>query len=105
MPGGAPLWILALWASFALTLNHSLRPLVETPRRAGLAGFLGGPLAYLGASRLRAAVRFSSPMWRALCILAVGWAVAVSLLGYLARRKGITPQRRAHGQTAAEGRI
>ena len=50
-PGGAPLWILALWASFAMTLNGSLRYLQGRMGMAVVLGAVGGPLAYLGAAR------------------------------------------------------
>ena len=79
-PGGAPLWILALWLSFALTLNHSLRWLRGRLVPAVLAGAAGGPLAYLAAARCSGAVRFASPAWQPLAALALGWAVALALL-------------------------
>jgi Protein of unknown function (DUF2878) len=78
-PGGAPLWILALWICFALTLNHSLRWLRGRLIPAVLAGAIGGPLAYLAAARLNA-VSFTSPAWQPLAGLALGWAVALALL-------------------------
>jgi hypothetical protein len=93
--GAAPLWILALWLAFALTVNHSLRLLVSTPLRAALAGLLGGPLAYLAAARIHGAIQFSTPAWRPLCALALGWGAAMSLLGYLARRGARVPRRAA----------
>ncbi len=49
--GGAPLWILALWASFALTLRHSMFVLVRRPAVAFVVGAVFGPLAYLGAGQ------------------------------------------------------
>jgi hypothetical protein len=83
-PGGAPLWILALWAAFALTFNHSLRWLTGRPLLCLTLGAAGGPLAYLGAGRL-GAVSFAAPAWQGLLGLAAGWAVACALLGNLAR--------------------
>jgi hypothetical protein len=79
-PGGAPLWILALWVSFALTLNHSLRWLRGRLIPAVLTGAIGGPLAYLAAARLSGAVSFAAPAWQPLAALALGWAVALALL-------------------------
>jgi hypothetical protein len=79
-PRGAPLWILALWVSFALTLNHSLRWLRGRFVPAVLTGAVGGPLAYLAAARLSGAVSFAAPAWQALAGLALGWAVALALL-------------------------
>jgi Protein of unknown function (DUF2878) len=84
-PAGAPLWILALWVAFALTLNHSLRWLRGRLASAALAGAIGGPLAYLAAARLSGAVSFATPAWPALTALGLGWALALALLSALAR--------------------
>jgi hypothetical protein len=84
-PAGAPVWILALWISFALTLNHSLRWLRGRLALGALAGALGGPLAYLGAARLSGAVSFATPAWQPLAGLALGWALALALLAACAR--------------------
>jgi hypothetical protein len=90
-PGGAPLWILALWASFALTLNHSLRWLRGRPLLGAVLGAVGGPLAYISSSRLSGAVAFAAPEWRALLYLALGWSLAIGLLAYLAGRWARNP--------------
>jgi len=79
-PGGAPLWILALWGAFALTLNHSLAWLRKRRLTATLLGAAGGPLAYLAAARVSQAVSFSSPPTEAIAALAVGWGVALFIL-------------------------
>lgn len=76
--GGAPVWILALWCAFALTLNQSLRWLQPRPWRSALFGGIGGPLAYL-AARGFSAVSFVGG-WQTLLWLAIGWAVAIPLL-------------------------
>lgn len=78
--GGAPLWILALWCAFALTLTQSLRWLQPRPWLAMAFGAVGGPLAYLGAARGFGAVTFAGPGWMAMAWLALGWAVAIPLL-------------------------
>lgn len=85
-PGGAPVWILALWACFAMTLNGSLRYLQGRLGVAFALGAIGGPLAYLGAARGWQAVSFAAPQWRGLLLVACGWAIAVPLLAALARR-------------------
>ena len=84
--GGAPLWILAMWASFALTLRHSMTFLLRRPMVALVFGAVGGPLAYLGASRGWQAIVFAEPRWMALTTLALGWALAMTLLTTFARR-------------------
>lgn len=84
--GGAPLWMLTLWASFALTLRHSLRTLTTRPALAALLGAFGGPLAYLGAARAAGAVFFREPATITLAMLAVGWCLALGLLAMFASR-------------------
>lgn len=78
LPSGqfAPVWILVLWAGFALTVNHSLAFLKSRPALALLFGALGGPLAYLGAARLFEAVAFTAPQ-------------AQTLIGMDSSRRGI----------------
>lgn len=82
----APLWILAVWAAFAMTLNHSLGFLQGRTWLSAVFGAVGGPLAYLSAARGWGAVQFAEPMWRALAWLALAWAVAMPLLAHLAQR-------------------
>ena len=86
LPGGAPLWILAIWASFALTLRHSMTFLLGRPAVALLFGAIGGPLAYPGAVRGWQAIAFAEPRWPTLAALAVGWGIAIPLLTTLAVR-------------------
>jgi len=82
----APAWILALWAAFAMTLNHSMTFLRGRPLLAAAFGAVGGPLAYLGASRGFDAVAFADPALPALLGLALGWGLAMPALAVLARR-------------------
>jgi hypothetical protein len=91
--GGAPLWILALWASFAMTLNQSLRYLNGRPFVAFAFGAIGAPLAYLSAARGWQALVFEAPTWRGLLWIAVGWAIAMPLLATLAHRWNSGPAR------------
>ena len=85
-PHGAPLWILCLWASFALTLTRSLAWFMRRPWLGALLGALGGPLAYASAARGFAAVEFVPPAARAVAGLALGWGAAMPVLAYVARR-------------------
>lgn len=85
-PQFAPIWILVLWAGFALTVNHSLAFLKHRPLLALAFGALGGPLAYLGAERLFAAVAFTAPPAQVLGALAIAWAIAMPLLAAVACR-------------------
>lgn len=83
--GGAPLWILALWAAFSLTLRQSLRYLQAHPWIAALLGAIGAPLAYASAARGWSAVTFAAPAWHALVVIGLGWAIGMPLLATLAR--------------------
>ncbi|GAB2590708.1 DUF2878 domain-containing protein [Dyella jejuensis] len=85
---GAPWWILALWMSFATTLNRSLAYLRDRPWLALALGAIGAPLAYLGAQRGWHAVVFAAPAWRGIGWIAASWALALPLLAWLARRLG-----------------
>jgi len=82
----APLWILVLWAAFALTLNHSLAVLQKHLWMAAALGALGAPLAYVAAARSFHAITLAPPQWRAMGLLAGAWALALPLLLILARR-------------------
>ncbi|MCC7249787.1 MAG: DUF2878 domain-containing protein [Lysobacter sp.] len=84
--GGAPLWILALWACFALTLRHSMAALIRLPQVAALAGAVFGPLAYYGVARVGAAATLSTPQWQPLLALCIGWISAMLIFAALARR-------------------
>jgi hypothetical protein len=87
----APAWILALWVTFALTFTQSLRWLQTRLWLAALLGAVGGPLAYLGASRGWHVVSFADPAWRGLLWLCISWALAIPALAWLARRWSIDP--------------
>lgn len=99
VPPGVPLWILALWVAFAMTLNHSMAWLGGRPGWSFALGAAGGPLAYWGASRSWQAVVFEPPAARAAIWLAVGWGIALPLLAGLAARWSSArgPQRIASG--------
>lgn len=82
----APIWILTLWLAFAMTLNHSMVFLRGKPVLAAVLGGVGGPLAYLGAARGFDAVEFTTPAWRAVALLVIGWAIALASLAVLTHR-------------------
>lgn len=85
-PGGAPLWILAMWASFALMLTQALQFLQQRLWLAGVLGAIVGPLTYWCAARAWHVVAFAPPDWRGLLGLAIGWGLAMPLLAATARR-------------------
>jgi Protein of unknown function (DUF2878) len=84
-PQLAPVWIVALWLSFALTLNHSLNYLKAHLAFAALFGGIGAPLAYLAAERM-GALEFAEPATNTLAILAAAWALLAPALCLLASR-------------------
>lgn len=75
----APLWLVALWASFALTLGHSLAWLRPRPVLAGLFGLLGGGFSYWMGARL-GAVELNIPGWAYGAGVGVCWAIALPVL-------------------------
>jgi hypothetical protein len=86
----APIWILALWMTFSLTFTISLAYLQKRLWIAVLFGAIGGPLAYLSASRGFHVVTFADPGWRGLLGLGIGWGLATPALAWLARRSAPT---------------
>lgn len=72
-----PIWIIALWAGFASTLNVSLRWLRSKKIVSILFGLVGGPLAYIGAQKL-GAVHLISEF--SLIAIGIAWAIATPLL-------------------------
>lgn len=85
-PEWAPLWILALWAAFALTLNHCLSGLQGRPFLAGALGLVGAPLAYWIAARSWAAAEMLAPTWAVLASIGLAWALLTPLLLGVAAR-------------------
>ncbi len=79
-PGLAPIWIAAIWLSFGMTLNHSLRFLRQRPWLAGSLGLLGAPLAYWGASRGFGVIHFAEPAALVLVGLGLCWFLLLPLV-------------------------
>jgi hypothetical protein len=82
--GLAPIWIIAMWMGFALTLNHSMAALKPYPWLGAMLGAVGGPLAYWAAGTAWGAVTIADPA--AYVGLAVAWAVLTPLLLRLAEQ-------------------
>ncbi len=79
-----PLWMVALWAAFATTLNVSLRALRPRYLLSALLAAVGAPLAYLAGARLGALQWVEEAP--ALVVVAVGWAMLMPLLMKSAQR-------------------
>lgn len=78
----APLWIVAMWALFATTINHGLSWVKKYWVYAVLAGALGGPMAFYGGAGL-GAVTFENTAL-ALLVIGAGWAILLPLLVLIA---------------------
>lgn len=82
--GSLPLWMVALWAVFATTLNVSLRVLRHRYLLTALIAAVGAPLAYAAGAAMGAM------QWvqivPALLLVAIGWAVLLPLLMHTAQR-------------------
>lgn len=88
----APVWIVTLWMSFALTFNHSFALLKSRLLLAAALGAAGGPVAYAVSGSAWDAVDLGARPGPALLALAVAWAIALPLLFLLARRLAPTPE-------------
>ena len=84
--GSAPAWLLALWASFGLTIVPLFGWLQARPWLGAVLGAVGGPLSYWAAARGWHAASFPPRPFASLAALALGWAAALPLLTTLARR-------------------
>lgn len=73
----APIWIIGLWISFALTINHSLAWLQNKPALQIFFGLIGGPLAYLAGEKLGAITLGHE---YTVYILALCWALVTPVL-------------------------
>ena len=83
--GVAPLWILGLWANFALTMNGCMRWLQSRKALAAVLAFVFGPLSYYAGIALGAATIIGE-QWLLFTAIGVAWAVVLPLLLGLAER-------------------
>ena len=75
----APLWITAMWAGFATTLNHSLSWINKNYYLAFLMGFIFGPISYLTGRNFEA-IEFHVSDTIGLLALAFSWGVIIPLI-------------------------
>lgn len=81
--GAAPLWILVLWANFALTMNGCLAWLGKRKAMAAALAFVCGPLSYYGGIAIGTAT-VTADEWKLFTAIGVAWALAVPLMLTLA---------------------
>jgi hypothetical protein len=82
----APVWIVGMWISFALTLNQSLAWLKNRPVAAVALGAIGGPFAYWVAGSAWNAVDFTHSTPAAMVAVGLVWGIATPLLLSMANR-------------------
>ena len=81
----APLWILALWANFALTMNGCLGWLRQRRWLAAALALVCGPLSYYGGIAVGTAT-VTGEQWQLFGAIGLAWAIALPLLLWLAER-------------------
>ena len=85
-PGLAPVWMVALWTSFALSLNHSLAFLQQRPLLGAALGGAGSPFAYWAAAHGWHALTLGERPWLTLGLVGAAWIVLMPLFAHLALR-------------------
>lgn len=78
VPWIAPLWVTALWALFATSLNHSLAWVGRAWWLASACGAIGGTLSYLAVIKAGAA-HFAIAEPYGIASLALAWALILPL--------------------------
>lgn len=82
----APLWMVALWMSFATSFHGALHWLSGRFLMGAIFGMLGGPAAYLAGQRL-GAVGFGVPTSVALFAIGIVWLIAMLLILQVERHR------------------
>jgi len=87
--GVAPLWIAAMWAIFATTIDSSMKWLEGQYFMALILGAIFGPLAYYSASKLGAVEILVIP--NAFLIQSLAWAIFLPLMFWFNQVLNRTP--------------
>jgi len=85
-PGFAPIWIMLLWISVALVINHSMAAFKQRLVLLTVAGAVGSPFSYFAGSRF-GAVEWLAPAWQVILATGLSWAVILPFLFWLARER------------------
>ena len=72
----APSWIIAMWAGFCATLNHSLSWLKTRILASFFLGAIFGPLSYVAGLNMNI-IFFISSKSKAIFILAIVWGISI----------------------------
>ena len=73
LPVIAPIWILLLWVTFALNINHSLAWLKKNHWLPILFGAIGAPLSYYAGNRI-GAISYPNGAFNISILLSISWA-------------------------------
>lgn len=74
-----PVWLLCLWLSFSITMNHSMKWLFQSPVIAFCIGLLFVPLSYIAGITLSESTLLA-PYWQFFILEGLWWALL--LTGY-----------------------
>lgn len=77
--GIAPLWVVGMWAQFAIVFHFCLSWLSGRYWASAVLGAVGGPLSFMAGAQL-GAVEILPPVARSAAVLAVFWSVALPAL-------------------------
>ena len=101
-PGFIPVWLLLLWVSTGLTVNHSLSVFKSRWRAFMLLATVGSPLSYTAAAKF-GAVTWLAPTWVVIICLGPVWALIVALLFRQAGQERSSRKSEAQAAEAARG--
>jgi hypothetical protein len=87
-----PLWITAMWANFATTVNGALSWLKGRYALAALLGGIAGPLNYLAGARM-GAIDLNLNLVPTFLILAVVWGIVIPFVFWIGERIELGAQR------------
>ena len=80
----APIWILAMWAGFCMTIRHSLGWLNKNLILQFILGFIFGPLSYIAGKKM--GVLLFETSIQNLFIIGILWGLSVPLLFYISAK-------------------
>ena len=79
----APLWVVSLWVSYALSIFHSFKILQKNYNSAKLLGFFSGPFIYFSFSQM-GIIHFLFPPLFVLTLISILWIFMIPLYVYIA---------------------
>lgn len=77
-PDFGPVWLLCLWISFSITMNHSMKWLFQSPAISFFTGLLLVPLSYIAGIKLSGSTLLS-PYWQFFILEGLWWAVLLTV--------------------------